>query len=77
MKVKIFININILIFENTDLIIFIYIYYIESYYIIFNLIIIFLKSLIKREMRFKKKIIILISFYIIIFIENIKLLFDN
>ena len=77
MKVKIFININVLIFENIDLAIFIYINYTKNYRIIFNLIILFLRLFIKREMRFKKKIIIIIYFYITIFIENIKLFFDD
>ena len=72
-----FININILISKNVDLIIFIYIDYIENYYIIFNLTIAPLRLFIKREIRFEKKIIILIYFYITKFIENIKFFFDN
>ena len=77
LKTKILININILIFKNLDLIIFIYINYIENYYIIFNLTIASSKLFIKREIRFKKEIAILIYSYITIFIEDIKLLFDN
>ena len=77
LRVKILININILISKNVDLVIFIYINYIENYRIIFNLTIVSLKLFIKREVRFKREITILTYFYITIFIENIKLFFDN
>ena len=77
LKIKIFININILIFENVDLTIFIYINYIENYYIIFNLIISPPRLFIKYKIKLEKLIFVLIYFYIIIFIEDVKLSFDN
>ena len=77
LRAKIFININILTFKDVDLTIFIYINYIENYYIIFDLIIAPSRLFIKREIRFKRKITILIYSYITISIENVKLPFDN
>ena len=63
--------------KNIDLTIFIYIDYIENYRIILNLIISSSRLFIKYETRFKKLIFVLTYFYITIFVENVKLLFNN
>ena len=72
-----FIEINIFIFEDIDLIIFIRISYINSYKIIFALLIVFSRSLIKQLVILKKLIIVSIYFYIIALIKHILLLIKN
>ena len=72
------IDINIFIIENVNLIIIIYKKHINNYRITFELIITFLlKTFIKQSVIFKKVILILIRFYIIMFIEHVKLFLKN
>ena len=70
------ININIITSKNINLIIFKKINYINSYYIIFKLLISLLRPFIKRDVVLKNLILILIYSYIIIRIKYIKL-FDK
>ena len=70
LRAKILIKIDILTLKNIDLIIFIYIDYINSYYTIFQLIIIsLLRSFIKYNIIIEKLILISTYFYIIILIK--------
>ena len=68
---------NILIFKDVDLVISIYINYIENYYIIFDLIISPPRPFIKYKMKLEKSISVLIYFYMIIFVEDVKLFFGD
>ena len=78
MKIKIFININILTCENINLIIFIRIDYIDNYFISFNFnIILFTRFFIKQEIIFQNFIFIFIYLYIIILIEYIILSLED
>ena len=75
---KILIRIDILILENINLVISIYLEYINSYYIKFKLIITpLLRLLIKQNILFKKSILILVKLYIVILITRNELLSNN
>ena len=67
------ININIIASKNIDLIIFKKTNYINSYYIIFKLLISLLRAFIKRDVVLKNSILILVYSYIAIRIKYIKL----